>query len=97
MYVPHRSRLRRDTSVEHMDRILYHETAHATELNKDLRLGASLDADCQLEVRRLLIKYWDCFAKEGARWTILGYEFGIDTSGAKPVYCKNPMDHMSQR
>ena len=60
------------------------------DLNKDLRLGTSLDSDCQATVRNLIIKYWDCFVKEGAKRPILGYKFGIDTSGAKPECCKHP-------
>ena len=31
-------------------------------------------------------KYWDIFCKEGARRTILDYEFSIDTTVSKPVF-----------
>lgn len=30
------------------------------------------------------------FFKEGAKWKILGYKFGIDTGGAKLVCCRKP-------
>ena len=58
------------------------------QLNKDLCLGKSLDSDCQAKVRSLIVKYWNCFAKEGAKRPILGYKFGVDTSGARPL-CYN--------
>ena len=35
----------------------------------------------------MIIEYWDSFTKEGAKRPIFGYEFGIDTGGAKPVCC----------
>ena len=35
-------------------------------------------------------KYWDCFSKESAKHTILGYEFYIDTRNTKPVFCRKP-------
>ena len=35
-------------------------------------------------------EYWDFFVKVGAARPILGYEFGIDTGDAKPVFCKKP-------
>ena len=54
------------------------------EINKYLRLGKSLESDYQVTIRNLIIKYWDYFAKEGAKRPFLGYEFGIDTSGTKP-------------
>ena len=79
-----------DSGVERMDNILYNKSVHSTELNKDLRLGPSLTSEYRAEVHRSIVKYWDCFVKEGARRPILGYEFGIDNSGANPVYCKTP-------
>ena len=42
------------------------------------------------QLRQIIIKYWDSFCEEGAKRTILGYEFAIDTGDAKPVCCKKP-------
>ena len=40
------------------------------------------------QVSAVIKKYWDCFVTVGAKQIILGYEFVIDTGGAKPVCCK---------
>ena len=86
----YRSKLCWDTGVERIDRILYDETSHVTGINKDLRLGTSLGSDCQAKVRSLIVKYWDYFTTEGDKRLILGYKFGVDTSGARPVCYKKP-------
>ena len=38
-----------------------------TELNKELQLEPSLTPEDTTNVQQLVIKYWDCFVKEGAR------------------------------
>ena len=73
-----------------VDRILFNESDHLQELQKDLRFGTAVDSSTQLAVTDIIKKYWDCFIKEGAKRTILGYEFGIDTTGAKPVCYRKP-------
>ena len=44
----------------------------------------------QEHVISLVKKYWDCFCKDGAKRTILGYELSIETGNAKPVFCRKP-------
>ena len=73
-----------------MDRILFDEMEHAKELDKDLKLSPSICDQSKQGVVAVIKKYWDCFVTVGAKRTILGYEFGIDTSGAKPVCCRKP-------
>ena len=41
-------------------------------------------------VNSIVNKYWDSFCKEGAKRTILGYEFPIDTGNTKSVCCRKP-------
>ena len=45
---------------------------------------------CKL-ITDIIIEYWDSFAKEGTKRPILGYEFGIDTGGDKPVCCRKTL------
>ena len=42
-------------------------------------------------IRSLIVKYWDCFCDEGAKRTILNYEFAIDTGASPPICCRNTM------
>ena len=69
---------------------MYDEANHASELKKDLRFDDSVDSKIRSEVTDIIKEYWDCFIKEGAKRPILGYEFGIDTGGAKPACCRKP-------
>ena len=86
----YKSNMKWDSSVKRMDRILYNESEHRMELDKDLRFGSAVDSATRAAVTNIIKKYWDCFVKNGAKRTIIGYEFGIDTSGAKPVCCRKP-------
>ena len=86
----YRSDIKWDSGVRRMDRILFDEKEHAKELDKDLKLGPSICDQSKQDVVAVIKKYWDCFVTVGAKRTILGYEFGIDTSGAKPVCCRKP-------
>ena len=79
-----------DSGVERMDLILYKESEHQKDLDKDIKFGSDVDSATKLAVTGIVKNYWDCFIKEGAKRTILGYEFGIDTTGAKAVCCRKP-------
>ena len=71
------------------DFILFNKNLHSKEFEsvKVNRKGAgALLSTFQAIVRA----YWDCFAPEGIRRVILGYEFAIDTGDATPVCCKKP-------
>jgi hypothetical protein len=50
--------------------------------------------DCPNEIKpaieAIIKEYWDCFAKEGMKRPILGFEFNIDTGKSKPICCKQP-------
>ena len=70
---------------------MFDSALHGEELTKDIRIGATVPEDStRHQLKDLVIKYWDCFCKEGARRTIIGYEFAIDTGDSKPVCCRKP-------
>jgi len=72
------------------DIIHYKDELHYEELVSNLRFDESVDEKDRTAVTKIIKDYWDCFTKSGAKRTILGYEFGIDTGGAQPVCCRKP-------
>ena len=57
---------------------------------KNLKISKNVDDLTRNDIIQFFQKYWDCFCKKGARQTILGHEFGIDTGDSKPLCCKKP-------
>ena len=84
------TRFRLVWSAKRSDIITYDCVAHAEELKKDLKFDPSINNNTRKLITDMIIEYWDSFTKEGAKRPIFGYEFGIDTGGAKPVYCRKP-------
>ena len=72
------------------DVITFDPREHTAELEKDLKFDKDISPRLKEAVTTVVKNYWDCFITAGAKRTILGYEFGIDTSGAKPVCCRKP-------
>ena len=70
------------------DIIVFNEADHAAELARDLKFDATVDKETRNSVTSIVKEFQDCFIKEGAKRTILGYEFGIDTGGVQPVCCR---------
>ena len=70
---------------------MFNEKIHSAELTKDLQFNEDLDSKTMADITQTIKDYWDCFVTIGAKRTILGYEFGIDTAGAKPVCCRKPL------
>ena len=87
----YRSKLQWSDNSSRTDIILFNEDIDSEELSKDLKFDGSLDLRTKNAVTKIVKDYWDCFATRGAKRTILGYEFGIDTAGAKPVCCWKPL------
>ena len=69
------------------DIISFDEDLHMEDLLTNLRIGDTSD-EIKQELITVIKNFWDCFAKEGVRRTILGYEFSIDTGDSPPVCCK---------
>ena len=72
------------------DLIIYDPILHSAELLKGLRINDDVSEAVKLRVKAIVTTYWDCFCEEGARRTILGYEFTIDTGASKPICVKRP-------
>ena len=70
------------------DLIPFDPTKDKEELDKHFKIGEHVSATNKQRVLTLIKRYWDCFCKEGAKRTILGYEFSIDTGGSQPVCTK---------
>jgi len=70
--------------------ITYNKATHAAELTKYLKFDDSVDTNIRASITTIITEFWDCFVKEGAQRTILGYKFGIDTGGSKSVCCHTP-------
>ena len=58
-----------------------------TELQKNFKIGTTVDAQVRERILGIVRTYWDCFCSDGARRPILGYEFAINTGTHSPV-CK---------
>ena len=87
-----------DNNSKRQDIILYNDNTHSAKMSQDLLFNDSVDVATRTPIKAIITKYWDCFVKEGAKRTILGYEFGINTGGSKPVAVGNrPMDRMNLR
>ena len=71
------------------DLIYFNEDEDIEELMKGLKIGANVNDATKTEIINIIKEFWDCFAKKGAKRTILGYEFSIDTGAATPVSARN--------
>ena len=87
----YKSKLKWSDNSDRKDIILFNEKNHSAELSKDLQFNEDLDSKTMADITQTIKDYWDCFVTVGAKRTILGYEFGIDTAGAKPVCCRKPL------
>ena len=55
------------------------------KLEKNMKISKNVDEPTRNDIIQIIQKYWDFFCEEGARQTIIGCEFGIDTGDLKPV------------
>ena len=72
------------------DTIKFNEVVDKAELVKYIRICKDADIGHKETILGIVIKYWDCFCKKGARRTIINYEFAVDTGTAKPVCYRKP-------
>jgi len=78
------------------DDVIDFQESYQAKLDKDLRMGKGVDDVMKQEIMSLIKKYWDCFCKEDAERTIIGYEFGIDARNTKPVCCQNRLTALTK-
>ena len=82
----------------HRDNIIHFQETDQKELDKYLTVGINSDKTKAHRIVTIIKKYWDCFCKEGAKQTVIGYEFGIDIGNRKPVCCRDHhMNHTKQK
>ena len=72
------------------DIIIFDHSKHNDELQRSLRINDRIPASIRDKIIQSIKDFWDCFATEGVRRTIIGYEFAIDTGTCKPVCCRKP-------
>ncbi len=72
------------------DIITFDAAKDMPQLLADLRIGPNVSQPIRDNIISVISEYWDCFAKEGVRRPIIGYEFAIDTGASTPVCCKKP-------
>ena len=70
--------------------ITFNDEEYNEEMNKHIKLNSRFIPEIKVQLMSIRNKYWDCFSEEGAKHTILGYEFYIDTGNTKRVFCKKP-------
>ena len=86
----YKTKLVRENDTNRDNIIIYNESLHSAELESDLGVDPTIDAESKATITAIIKEYWDCLVKDGTKRTILDYEFGIDTGSANPVCCKKP-------
>ena len=71
------------------DIIRFKQGKHGKEFST-FKINPTVTGTLLPTLRVILAQFGDCFASEGIKRVILGYEFCIDTGDATPVYCKKP-------
>ena len=71
------------------DVLRYDSTRYEKEFSK-LGIEESMPEPVKAMVVKLVKSFWDIFAKEGLKRTMLGFEFAIDTGSHTPVKCRKP-------
>lgn len=61
-----------------------------TPLLDKLKIRQTTPVPARASIRKLVTIYWDCFAEEGIKHPIIGFEFAIDNGKHTPVCCKRP-------
>ena len=69
------------------DIISYSNEKFKNEL-KALKIGEHVHADTRAYIKKLVLTFWDIFAKIGLKRTMHGFEYAIDTGKHTPVCCK---------
>ena len=87
----YRNRLAWSDNSKRTDVIILNEKDHLAELEKDIKFGEDINLNTKEAIKKVVKDFWDRFITVGAKHIILGYKFGIDTSGAKPVCCRNSL------
>ena len=60
------------------------------DIDKDLKFGSNASADLKLSSSNIIKGDWDAFSSSGCKWTIIGYEFTVETWTRAPIFCQKP-------
>ena len=71
------------------DDIIHYSNKDEATLSK-LQICKNAPESAKSVICKLVTMYWDCFAEDGIKRPILGFEFAIDTGNHTPVCCKKP-------
>ena len=74
----------------HRTDIIHFDPVTDSKLLDSMKIRATAPESAKDMVRKLVTVYWDCFAEEGVKRPILGFQFAIDTGKHTPVCCKKP-------
>ena len=77
--------------------ILWNESSFLAELNKYLRINASMDPSINHAIITIIKDNWDSFCEEGASRPLFDFEFSIDTGDSKHVCCRQPSYGIHER
>jgi hypothetical protein len=89
VFKPNASASRKDIP-QRDDLIFFDDAKDKEELFTNFKHGTAASSEDIQAIVTIIQQYWDCFCNDGAKRTILGYEFAIDTGNHTPVCCKKP-------
>ena len=70
--------------------IAFNPKEHQSHLDS-LQIDSNIPDDIKTILLEICKTYWDFFANEGVKRTILGFEFGVDAGHHTPICCKKPV------
>ena len=70
------------------DDIISFDASKDSETFSKLQICDKVPSSVREITGKLITMYWDCFADEGIKRPILGFEFAIDTGRHTPICCK---------
>jgi hypothetical protein len=74
-------------AINRTDLSLFQADSDMDEFVKGFRVGGDVHLSIVAQISAILQHCWDCFYKDGARNSILGFEFIIDSGALAPVCC----------
>jgi hypothetical protein len=93
VFTQYRTALRRPTpafAINCTNLRLFQADSDMDEFVKGFRIGGDVHPSIVAQISMVIQHRWDCFYKDGAWNSILGFEFAIDTSALAPVCCPKP-------
>jgi hypothetical protein len=83
-------------AITHTNLWFFRPDRDSAEFDKGFRIDGAIDPAIAADIRAVVQDRWDCFYEDGARNSILGFEFAIDTGASAPVCCPKPHDGLHE-